>query len=300
MSFEQEILEVLEAGTMLVVGLVQGKLSPEEFLGQYDSFYDSNALDGHEATGDQVAVLAGLAPLCEFHRRVQEIVYLAYLSDVELPAYEAAGRIRVMTVAGRVRDLARSEDVDGLLRGLRAHAREHPTAAESPVDRSASGTTAGIEHLAAQVRDRWTSQEITVSDVRPQAILELVRRFGPLPEPYTEFLRTAGVASNDDSEGFLFWGPEEVRSTAAALNDAGYPGVDLAASSIIFADYMQESWWYALWVDGPHLGCVSLVLGQGASEPPDLQPPVGTFLEFLAWYLADDERLYRVVRGSPG
>ena len=59
---------------------------------------------------------------------------------------------------------------------------------------------------------------------------------------------------------------------------------------MIIADYLQESWWYAIWVAGPFSGHVSLVLGRDGDGNPE--PPLGTFVDFLLAYLNDDASLY--------
>lgn len=101
------------------------------------------------------------------------------------------------------------------------------------------------------------------------------------------FLHIAGVPSDDDKDGFLFWGPSLIRPVEDVMRDAQYDW-KCAHRSVIIADYLQECWWYALWLDGPWAGRVSLVLGC-ADEPA---PVFGSLADFLRAYLDGDDRLY--------
>ncbi len=144
--------------------------------------------------------------------------------------------------------------------------------------------------VAERVRRHWLSQGLRVLPITPYE-LERLRssRSARIPEEYEDFLRVAGLPDDEDREGFRFWSPIEVRATNDVLHNAGYAST-AAEPSVIIADYLQESWWFALWVDGPFRGHVSLVLGSGDGRDP--QPPLGTFVDFLLAYLGDDERLY--------
>jgi hypothetical protein len=144
--------------------------------------------------------------------------------------------------------------------------------------------------LANEVRQHWLSQGLLVSPVELDE-LSALQRSQPegIPEEYLAFFRIAGLPANDDQDGFRFWLPKEVRVTRDVLGEAGY-GTDGKDASVIIADYLQESFWYALWLTGPFAGCVSLALGSKDGKDP--QPPLGTFVEFLLAYLGDDERLY--------
>jgi hypothetical protein len=136
----------------------------------------------------------------------------------------------------------------------------------------------------------WHQQGL---DVRPVGAADLARveqRLGvELPESFTSALAQAGVPSADDKEMFLWWPPQQWQLTADVLAAAGYAH-RAGHASVVFMDYMQESWWYSLWVDGPHLGYVSLALG--TSDGCDPQPPIAAFDEFVSLYVADDESLY--------
>jgi|GEM_PF-6830409 len=146
---------------------------------------------------------------------------------------------------------------------------------------------AEITDIATQVRQHWLKRYM---DVQPVVMKELVDAWrslpGGLPEEYEAFLRTAGLPTDADIRGFRFWLPEELRSTADVLRDAGY-GCNATEASVIFADYLHQSWWYALWVSGPWKGYVSLVLGTRNGDDPRF--PLGTLEEFLLGYIKDDD-----------
>jgi hypothetical protein len=149
---------------------------------------------------------------------------------------------------------------------------------------------AEVEVVAKEVRQRWLSQGLRPSSVKPEELVAL-SRLAPegVPKEYEAFLRIAGLPDDEDAAGFRFWRPTEVRVTSDVLHAAGY-AIDAIERSVIIADYLQESWWYGLWLSGRFAGQVSLVLGQADGKDP--QPPLGSFAEFLLAYLGDDVRLY--------
>lgn len=158
---------------------------------------------------------------------------------------------------------------------------------------------AELEDALEQVRQHWRSQGLRSSCVDETDLAELrQRRTAGLAAEYETFLRSVGVPDSEDRESFRFWPPAEVRETRDVLADAGYRCVS-DERSVIIADYLQESWWYALWLDGPFKGSVSLVLGRDDGMDP--QPPLGPFVDFLFAYVRDDQRLYpaRVGESAP-
>jgi hypothetical protein len=60
-------------------------------------------------------------------------------------------------------------------------------------------------------------------------------------------------------------------------------------TGLVFADYMQESWWYSIELEGPESGQVRKT-GAGENEPRALL--IGNIADFLEAYLRDDECLY--------
>ncbi|MCP3166610.1 hypothetical protein [Myxococcus qinghaiensis] len=146
---------------------------------------------------------------------------------------------------------------------------------------------ATITDIANQVRQHWLTQGPRAHPVARDEIVEAWRSLpGALPDEYETFLRIAGLPPDDDLRGFRFWWPKELRATADVLRDAGYP-CNATEASVIIADFLQESWWYALWVTGPWKGYVSLVLGSYNGSDP--QFPLGSLEDFLLAYIKDDD-----------
>lgn len=138
---------------------------------------------------------------------------------------------------------------------------------------------AEVAAVAKAVRQHWLSQGLRVSFVDPNELVALKRsRSEGIPEEYEAFLRIAGLPDDEDRVGFRFWSPKEVCATSEVLRQTGYLHV-ATESSLVIADYLQESWWYGLWSTGRFTGHVSLVLGQTRGVDP--QPPLGSFVDFL-------------------
>ncbi|NTX52062.1 hypothetical protein [Myxococcus sp. CA039A] len=152
-----------------------------------------------------------------------------------------------------------------------------------------------ITNIATQVRQHWLERHLNVQPVAMKELVDAWRSLpGVLPEEYEAFLRIAGLPTDEDAQGFRFWLPGELRATADVLRDAGY-GCNATEASVIFVDYFQQSWWYALWVSGPWKGYVSLVLGTKSGNDPRF--PLGSLEEFLLAYIKDDEDF--LCRGMP-
>jgi hypothetical protein len=142
--------------------------------------------------------------------------------------------------------------------------------------------------LFHQVMKRWASAGVLGPPNAEDAIAAAERRVGRLHGSYKQFLRCAGVQLDDDQSSVLFWRPGDLRPAEDVLRDCGRE-VSFENPAVVIADYMQESWWYVLWLAGVHTGCVSLVLG---GDPHDLQPPMGSFVDFLSAYLEDAPEMY--------
>jgi len=120
---EHPVLEVLEAGTLRVLGLEAGRLTPTQFVEEYGAFYHHSALDGHEATPEDRAVLRENADACRLHAEVQAIVDKIYDSAVPLAEYERAGRLLPGEAARQIIEVARRHDASGVLARVRARLR---------------------------------------------------------------------------------------------------------------------------------------------------------------------------------
>ena len=108
------LIAALDGHDELLRGVVAGRISVVEFLDQYDNFYWSYALDGHEAN-PAAADLEAFASRIEPHRRVAEEVLsaLAPESSASQPAYILAGRIGYTEALDRLRLIAGSLPTGG-------------------------------------------------------------------------------------------------------------------------------------------------------------------------------------------
>jgi hypothetical protein len=166
--------------------------------------------------------------------------------------------------------------------------------------------------VAMEVRQHWLSQGLPLFPVSATQLEDLHRSFlEGLPEEYETFLRVAGL-HQDGQEMVRFWKPHEIRRSSDVVREADEHNARVSRNkeqpprnphhervfrtldqSLVIADYMQESWWYALWISGPSRGLVSYV--GGYTDGRDPAPVLGTLVEFLQAFMKDDERL-----GPPG
>lgn len=156
-----------------------------------------------------------------------------------------------------------------------------------------------IFDLGARVRERWKSLGVTTSVCDGDCLqysAHLSFPLHPILREYAAFSAVVGCQYNDDAMGFRFWPPAEVRMTRDVLVDAGYQCLS-ADASVVFADFMQESYWYSLWLAGPNAGMVSFTLGSIDGDDP--QPPFATFHAFLELYLRDDWNMFRLHEDQP-
>ena len=128
-----------------------------------------------------------------------------------------------------------------------------------------------IARLAAQVRQSWLQQGLSVS--KPDLTLLDTSVRDRLAPDFVTFLDVAGLPDEPDALLIEWWRPSQWK----VVND----------SLLAFADYLIHSHVYALWLAGTAADGTIAVL---ANDDP--QPPIGTTVEFLTAYLADDHVLY--------
>ena len=105
----EPLIVALDQHDHLLRSVAAGELSVSQFLEQYDNFYWTYALDGHEAEPG-VGTLTALASRIEPHRRVAEEV-LAVLTSESLasqPAYQSTGRIGQHEASERLKLIAKA------------------------------------------------------------------------------------------------------------------------------------------------------------------------------------------------
>lgn len=121
MNYKSYIQNGLLTATLLVLELIESKVSIKEFMNRYSDFYYYEALDGHEANEEQAKALEELVDAIEFHKVVQtEIVDKIYLSETELPKqYVDAGRISGDQAVVEIMKLVESTKIDDLINKLK-------------------------------------------------------------------------------------------------------------------------------------------------------------------------------------
>lgn len=121
MNYKSYIQNALLTATLLVLELIESKISIKEFMNRYSDFYYYEALDGHEANEEQASALEELADAIEFHKLVQtEIVDKIYLSETELPKqYVDAGRISDDQAVVEIVKLVESTKIDEWINKLK-------------------------------------------------------------------------------------------------------------------------------------------------------------------------------------
>lgn len=112
--------DALVSGTVLLDLFVRGELTVADFCGRYGNFFYENALTGDESTPEQTGFLREHSALCKLHEQVQELLYSVYESDEPVPEYEAAGKIRSVVAATKIKGLAEEAMLPKLLEGLRS------------------------------------------------------------------------------------------------------------------------------------------------------------------------------------
>ena len=107
---ESELTSILEFYDRLIRDCVSGSISFDQFLKQYDSFYMSHALDGHESDFEEQNLLKSYENRIAPHREIWESVVGAGLcSDTEAvkDEYIKAGRFGRLEATKRIAIIAK-------------------------------------------------------------------------------------------------------------------------------------------------------------------------------------------------
>lgn len=91
---EKDLLGALDRCDHLIHACASGRLSFADFQAEYNDFYWSFALDGHESDQAGQAVLAKYASRIALHQTVAEAILAKVCSDTDAAqeSYRAAGR----------------------------------------------------------------------------------------------------------------------------------------------------------------------------------------------------------------
>ena len=93
---EEELLSTLDQHAQLVRDCVSGRISFQEFLDRYDTFYMSYALDGHESDPEERELLEVHKDRIAPHRKIWERIIgggLCADEDARKESYIQAGRL---------------------------------------------------------------------------------------------------------------------------------------------------------------------------------------------------------------
>jgi len=105
---EVDLVESLDQHDILVRECVSGCLSFSEFSSQYDSYYWSHALDGHESDDEELSLLDKYRDRIALHEAVALEVLSGVCSDADarLDGYIQARRFGSDEAVRRLRDIA--------------------------------------------------------------------------------------------------------------------------------------------------------------------------------------------------
>jgi hypothetical protein len=107
-TFEKELSSALDHADGLIGLCAAGRISFQEFCVQYDNFYLSHALDGHESDQAELAVLSKFAGRIAPHRTVADTIlgHLCDDSDASKESYGLAGRFGSREAIARIKLIA--------------------------------------------------------------------------------------------------------------------------------------------------------------------------------------------------
>ena len=105
---EMDLLAALDRADDLVRECAAGHASFAEFCAEYDNFYWSFALDGHESDQSGQAVLAKYAARIALHQQVADTILAKICSDTDAvkESYRAAGRFGSTDAVARLKLIA--------------------------------------------------------------------------------------------------------------------------------------------------------------------------------------------------
>ena len=105
-----------------------------------------------------------------------------------------------------------------------------------------------------------------------------------------DFYSSVNGIFDEDDNGFAFYSLQKWRAHTAVFKSDVLGFFDQRKVCIIFVDYLQASWYYALLFDRNTDKYTIGILPHQAL----FIPITDSFNEFLKWYLKDDEMLYNV------
>ena len=111
---ETDLVAALNRADQLVRLCAKDELSFDDFCAEYDNFYWSHALDGHESDQSGLAILAMYAARIAPHQSVAETILAKVSSDADATqeSYRLAGRFGSVEAVARLKLVAASLSSD--------------------------------------------------------------------------------------------------------------------------------------------------------------------------------------------
>ena len=111
-----------------------------------------------------------------------------------------------------------------------------------------------------------------------------------LPSDFKHYFLMADGLSDDDLDGFLFWPLAYVKSVSVICKEekVPLPAVDQLNQYFVFADYLQWSWAYAIYLSD-RVVLQNPVIFVGTPEPTVIAQ---SFSEFIELYINSSPNLY--------
>ena len=139
---------------------------------------------------------------------------------------------------------------------------------------------------------RWKAEGAVIRrGVQEERLSEFEEHNGVvLPWDFKRYFLTADGLSNDGGDGFLFWPLASVKSVPAVCTEENVPlpVVDEPNQYFVFADYLQWSWAFAIYLADQIVARNPVVL-VGTPEPTVVAQSFSAFVEL---YLDDSPDLY--------
>ena len=148
------------------------------------------------------------------------------------------------------------------------------------------------ENVLDRLIARWQADGVVIRrGVQEECLSEFEEHNSVvLPWDFKHYFLTVDGLSNDDRDGFLFWPLAFVKSVPAVCREerVPLPTVDQLNQYFVFADYLQWSWAYAIYL-ADRTVALNPVIMVGTYEPTVVAQSFSAFVEL---YLTGSDDLY--------
>lgn len=145
-------------------------------------------------------------------------------------------------------------------------------------------------NIISQVIEFWKEQNIEIAGPSIDGIQNFKSEKGSdLPLDFKEFYSTVNgmealYPNETDNQGFLFYPVNEIVSVVEEFDKTGIMN---AKNILIFAEYMQKSWWYGIEIIDADKYVIGII-----PDKNRFKPICDTLTQFLRFYLSDSPILY--------